>query len=184
MESGYSSLALDRQGSGGSPRPVHGMGFSSRPQGITTPMILTQLGRLVGSDMESARLRTEATITASLSLVWPAKGEVVSSRSDSLNVAAVHINGAFQNLPFTKAPGSFLGKQLGRQRLQGRRDAGRDGGDAEVLSGVLCTCSLLISVASLSTLCHRRLSPACAPTPSQVRGRDFCSASKYCTLRH
>ena len=118
MESGYSGLALARQGSGGSPRPVHGMGFSSRPQGITTPIILIQLGRLADSDMESTRL----------------------------------INGAFQNLPFTKAPGSFFGKRLGRQRLQRRRDVGRDGGDGEVLSGVPCTCSLLISVASLSTL--------------------------------
>jgi len=31
------------------------MGFSSRPQGITTPIILIQLGRLADSEMKSGR---------------------------------------------------------------------------------------------------------------------------------
>jgi len=61
------------------------MGFSSRPQGITTPIILIQLGRLADSDMESTRL----------------------------------INGAFQNLPFTKAPGSFFESGSGDSGFKG-----------------------------------------------------------------
>jgi hypothetical protein len=34
--------------------------FSSRPQGISTPIILIQLGRLAGSDVESARFINSA----------------------------------------------------------------------------------------------------------------------------